>query len=167
MIMSSHTLFRISATEILTPTITVFAPNADNELLNEIKRLLNCDDLESNDYTVWCTDGLRHELRIYMDGEGRDPKALEPNHRANAMADAGRFVTTDFNMTDDESRNQKLKEAQGSNYFFGDIIIVNGERDPRPDMLVYGQNPVRFITTVKTPSVAMIANQGEQNALFN
>ena len=69
------------------------------------------------------------------------------------MADAGRFVTMDFNMTDDESRNQKFKEARGSNYFFGDIIIVNGERDPQPDMLVYGQNPVRFITTVKTPSV--------------
>jgi hypothetical protein len=164
--MSSHTLFRISSTKISTPRITVFASNTEDELRNEIKRLLNCDDLESQDYTFWCTDGLRHELRVYMDGEGRDPKALEPNHRANAMADAGRFVTTDFNMTDDESRNQQLKEAQGSNYFFGDIIIVNGERDPQPDMSVYGQNPVRFITTIKTPSVDMIANLGERNALF-
>lgn len=164
--MSSHTLFRISATNISTPTITVFASNTDDELRNEIKRLLNCDDLESQDYTFWCTDGLRQELRVYMDGKGRDPKALEPNHRANAMADAGRFVTTDFNMTDDESMNQQLKEAQGSNYFFGDIIIVNGERDPQPDMLVYGQNPIRFITTIKTPSADMIANQGERNALF-
>jgi hypothetical protein len=53
-----------------------------------------------------------------MDGKGRDPKGLESNHQANAMADAGRFVTMDFNMMDDESRNQKLKEAQGSSYFW-------------------------------------------------
>jgi hypothetical protein len=62
-----------------------------------------------------------------MDGKGRDPKGLESNHQANAMADAGRFVTMDFNMMDDESRNQKLKEAQGSSYFLVTLLLSMGK----------------------------------------
>lgn len=164
---AGYTLFHISATTSLTPTITTSPSNAINEICQIIKDRLLCDDLNLRRYKFWCTDGLRHELLVYCDDEGRDPKALEPNHRANAMADAGRFVTKDYNWIDDEAHNQKYKESQGSNHFFGDIFIVVNSGDPLPDMSIYGTNPLRFITTAKRPSADMIAaHNGEAPALF-
>lgn len=162
-----YTLFHISATTLGTPAITTSASSVIDEIHQIIKESLLCNGLNLRRYKFWCTDGLRHELRVYCDEEGREPKALEPNHRANAMADAGRFVTKDFNWIDNEASNQKYKESQGSNHFFGDIIIVVNSGDPLPDMSIYGSNPLRFITTVKKPSANMIASHnGEAPALF-
>lgn len=165
---AGRTLFRISATRVDTPTIvTTLASSVPSEIYESIKNALDCEGLESYSYHFWCTNGLRHEFSVYCDEEGLHPKALEPNHRVNAIADAGRFITRDFNWTDDETSNQKHKEAQGPNYFFGDVIIVVNNGDPLPDMSIYGSNPLRFITTVKRPSDNMIAtHNGEATALF-
>lgn len=162
-----YTLFRVSATRVDTPTITEMASMVPDEIYELVRNTLDCDALEGSRFHFWCTDGLRHELVVYCDEERREPKVLEPNHRANAMADAGRFVTRDFNWTDDESTNQKMKESQGSNYFFGDVVIVVSGADSLPNISVYGANPLRFIFTIKKPFASMIDIHGsEATALF-
>lgn len=164
----NYTLFHVSATRANTPTIITnhqTVPSTD-ALYGSIKDILDCNKLGIQRYELWCIDGVRYGYHVFWDEDGRRPKLLEPNHRANAMVDAGRFISTEFNYIDDESPNQQMKEAQGSNYFFGDIVIFIGEGDPRPDVSIYGQNPVKFITTVKTPSAEMIANHGKRFAFF-
>jgi hypothetical protein len=49
---------------------------------------------------------------------------LVPNHWANALADAGRFITKDFNdIGRMVCRNQNLKDSIGANYFVGNIVF--------------------------------------------
>ena len=42
-------------------------------------------------FTFWCDDGKLRELTIFIDEDGQR-KSLFPNHRANALIDAGRFT---------------------------------------------------------------------------
>jgi hypothetical protein len=52
------------------------------------------------------------------------------------------------------------------NYFFGDIIIL-GNGNPHPDMSIYGNNPIKFIITIKRlPSNMIAIHRGELHALF-
>ena len=163
----NYTLFHISATRENTPTITTDQTDPSTDALSDsLKIILDCNNLGVRKYELWCVNGIRYGYHVFWDEDGRRPKLLEPNHRANAMVDAGRFISTEFNCTDDESPNQQIKEAQGSNYFFGDVVILVQEGDPRPDISIYGRNPVKFITTSKTPSAEMIAHHGKRVAVF-
>lgn len=116
-------------------------------------------------YAEWCTDimlwNTNHERRNYtcfMDENGLSNE-LTPNHRANAMVNAGRFVTIEPNMIDD-CKNQRLKDNNGSNYFYGDIVVEICEDSAPPDHNVYGTNPITSIDNNPTPSQMMIDRYG-------
>ena len=66
------------------------------------------------DIKLWGTDRQRHHYACYMDENGLTHE-LDPNHRVNAIVDAGRFTTLTHHTVDD-CKNQRLKEHQGSNY---------------------------------------------------
>lgn len=101
---------------------------------------------EENTVSVWCCDGVKHDLTYLADEVGRD-RGLQPNHVANAIITAGRFVTQDYNITEhpSQNRNQSLKESWGSNYCVGDIYFVIPRGQSLPDLAVYGDNPISFI----------------------
>ena len=62
---------------------------------------------------------------------------LDPNHRMHAIVDAGRFTTLTHHMVDD-CKNQRLKEHQGSNYFYGDVVVAVPVGFVPPDHSVHG-----------------------------
>jgi hypothetical protein len=130
--------------------------------------------LERGTFLLWCEDDKKHYVKMYFDEKGKH-KSLVPNHRANAMIDAGRFSTKDFDNIDNcfvdnyqreaRNRNQDLKESWGSNYLVGDVICVIPNRDPLPDFSVFGENPIDFITAKKTPCDQMKSSHGEELAM--
>ena len=80
---------------------------------------------------------------------------LDPNHRMNAMVDAGRFTTLTRHTVDD-CKNQRLKEHQGSNYFYGDVVVAVPVGFVPPDHSMYGTDPINSITGRNSPCQAMI-----------
>jgi hypothetical protein len=119
----------------------------------------------SSFYAEWCTDVMlwntrneRSDYTCFMDENGLDNE-LTPNHRANAIVNAGRFVTLERNMIDD-CKNQRLKDNNGSNYFCGDVVVEICEGSAPPDHNVYGTNPIASIDNNPTPSQIMIERYG-------
>ena len=124
-----------------------------------------CDDflfVEIQKFTMWCDDGKFRELTVCMDEDGRK-KSLLPNHRANALIDAGRFTSKD---REDfiEGRNQSLKEHQGCSFVYGNMVCKIPFGGARPDHSVYGNNPLRYILQPRAPSAKMIRSHGEELA---
>ena len=116
--------------------------------------------------SFWCLDDKRQGIDVWVDEDGRDMK-LQPNHRANALADAGRFKTMAFDDIGKRHRvtnNQQLKESQGANFFVGDVCLVIKGGKPYPNFDVYGDNPIKFIRNINTPSRSMISRYGEDLA---
>ncbi len=73
--------------------------------------------IDVKEMMIWCEDNQRHQLSKFMVDDGRSV-CLVPNHRANTMADAGRFVTKKFNnIGTTRSCNQDVKDSNGVNYF--------------------------------------------------
>lgn len=96
---------------------------------------------------LWCDDGKRHLVNMYFDRAGVD-KHLLPNHRANAMIDAGRYTTKEFNEIDKMSfnPNQCMKDViTGPNYVYGDAVCVVPAGAPGLDHSIYGNNPISFM----------------------
>ena len=120
-------------------------------------------------YSLWCSDGKRYNVQIYFDEDGLSKKLL-PNHRANAMVDAGRFTSKKFDYIG-KTRNQEIKEAWGSGYFVGDVIMKFTTGKPIPDCSIFGENPINFIMDkrLKKPNTRMINKHGEGMAelMFN
>lgn len=119
---------------------------------------------ERNTVSVWCCDGAKHHLSYLADEVGKN-RELQPNHVANAIITAGRFVTQDYNTTEhtSQNRNQALKESWGSNYCVGDIFFMIPNGHSLPDFTVYGENPISFIINMELqrPSESMINEYGE------
>ena len=116
--------------------------------------------LEGSTYALWCDDGELRELRVYMI---EDRTKLLPNHRANALIDAGRFTSKDrieFN----DGRNQSLKEHHGCNYVFGDVVCKVPVGTAGPDHTVYKNNPIWYITQPREPTAEMVNAHGEEMA---
>ena len=110
-------------------------------------------------------DDKRQEIDVWVDEEVRD-KNLQPNHRANALAEAGRFknmLFDDIGKRHRVTKNQQLKESQGANYFVGDVCLVVKGGKPYPNFNV-GENPIKFITNINPPSQGMITRYGEDLA---
>jgi len=107
-------------------------------------------------YTFWCNDGKRYKVEVFFDEDGSHKKLL-PNHRANAMADAGRFTNKNYNYIpkNNKNHNHNLKLAWGSNYFLGDIICKFTTGKAFPDCSMF-ENPLQFIFTRKQPNTRMI-----------
>ena len=60
----------------------------------------------------------------------------------------------------DDCKNQRLKEHQGSNYFYGDVVVLIPEGGIAPDHGVYGSDPISFITQDRPSSQAMVDRYG-------
>lgn len=114
-------------------------------------------------FEIWCTDKSRRSIDVFIDEEGL-PKGLLPNHRANALITAGRFVSPDYDHVDGSCRNQQLKDAWGSNFIAGDLICVIPEGTPLLDFSVYDGNPLDFILSPRRASSGMIAEHGAKVA---
>ena len=123
----------------------------DNFLLVDIQKL-----------TMWCDDGKCRELTVFMDENGRG-KSLLPNHRANALIDAGRFTSKDREEFK-EGRNQSLKEHQGCSFVYGNVVCKIPFGWARPDHSMYGNSPLRYILQPRAPSAKMIRIHGEELA---
>ena len=108
---------------------------------------------------LWGTNRRRNRYTCYMDEQGLDHH-LDPNHRMNAIVDAGRFTTLNRDTVDD-CKNQKLKDHYGSNYFFGDVVVEVPEGSVPPDHSMYGIDPISSITRGNIPSQSMIERYGE------
>ena len=116
-------------------------------------------------YSLWCTDGKRYNVKIFYDDSGQDDlgNPLLPNHRVNAMIDAGRFTSKKFDYIG-KTRNQDLKEHWGSSYFMGDVVLVVIDGKPIPDCCIYGENPLEFLLDIKEPNRRMINKYGEEKS---
>ena len=138
-----------------------------SDLVSKVKSLINPESFVSKMVlTFWCTDNKRQEIDVWVDDDGRDNK-LQPNHRANALVDAGRFKDMAFNDISRRHRvtkNQQLKENQGANYLVGDVCLVVKGGKPYPNLDVYGDNPIEFIANINPPSTRMISQYGEDLA---
>jgi hypothetical protein len=139
------------------------------EVWNELKKLCSHYDADmgersiyfgTNKYSLWCSDGKRYNVEILYDEEGVSKK-LVPNHRMNAMVDAGRFTSKKFDYIG-KSRNQEIKECWGSNYFVGDVIIKVVTGKPIPDCSIFGDNPLDFILQGHIPNRRMINKYGHE-----
>jgi hypothetical protein len=118
--------------------------------------------VESGVYSFWCDDGELRELAVFMDEDGRS-KNLLPNHRANALIDAGRFTSKDriqFN----EGQNQSLKEHHGCNFVYGDVVCKIPIGTAGPDHSVYNNNPLWYIVQPREPTTEMIDTHGKELA---
>lgn len=117
--------------------------------------------LERSIYTLWCDDGVLRELTVFMiDNVGAN---LLPNHRANALIDAGRFTSKDrieFN----DGRNQSLKEHNGCNFVWGDVVCKIPVGTAGPDHTVYENNPIWYINQPREPTAEMVNAHGEEMA---
>ena len=101
-------------------------------------------------FTAWCkkrdrSGHVRCSFIFAFDKQGVD-KGLQPNHRANAVVNGGRFINITFdNIGDGDSTNQQWKDRYGSNYFFGDIFILTHPQGPSPDILLFERDPIHSI----------------------
>ena len=96
--------------------------------------------MESSIYTFWCDDGELRDMTVFMDENGH-AKNLLPNHRANALIDAGQFTSkarVEFN----EGRNNSLKKHSGCNFVYGDVVCKILIGTAGPDHTVYKNNPL-------------------------
>jgi hypothetical protein len=118
--------------------------------------------MESSIYTFWCDDGELSDMTIFMDENGHG-KYLLPNHRANALIDAGRFTSkarVEFN----EGRNNSLKEHSGCNFVYGDVVCKIPIGTTGPDHTVYKNNPLWYILQPREPTAEMMDTHGEEMA---
>ncbi len=183
--MSSYRLLRINASGVHPETIAHLEEfNDGNDKRDNIQSLLTyknkdayqkwksvitdeCLFIEHGTYSMWCKDNKRHQIRTFCDEKGRS-KGLLPNHRANAMIDAGRFTTREFDFID-ITRNQNLKDSWGSNYVVGNLICeieLDGDNDAIiPDSRIFGDNPIQFILSHETVSTKMKATYGSDLAM--
>lgn len=118
--------------------------------------------IERQHFLVWCDDGKRHKVGMYCDETGK-LKGLLPNHRVNAMIDAGRFTTKGFDCIG-KSHNQNIKDEYGCNFLVGDVIIKVDAGKPLPDLSIFGDSPVAFLLREKTPNLDMKKEYGESLA---
>ena len=118
--------------------------------------------IERTTLLFWGDDGKRCVFNIFADENGKS-KGLPPNHRLNAMVNAGRFTTKSFD-TIGPSKNQDLKESSGSNYFVGDVYFEIPAGCPYPDLIIFGDNPINFIMQERTASNQMKKEYGEEVA---
>lgn len=135
----------------------------EESLYNELKNMLITDGIESCQYHLWCEDNQRRVFSVVFDEDGLR-KRLYPNHWVNAMIHAGRFTSREFDDIDNESRNQQIKEAQGSNYIVGDAVILVPSGDVQPDLSIVGDNPIRFIVIPRQPGESMVSRYGAIDA---
>ncbi len=120
--------------------------------------------IDVEEMMIWCKDDQRHQLSIFMVDDGKSV-CLVPKHRANAMADAGRFVTKKFNdIGTTRSCNQDVKDSNGVNYFVGDIVFKVSRGGPIPDPSVFGEDPIKFILNPKIPNAEMECLYGTEMA---
>ena len=118
--------------------------------------------LGSNIFTLWCDDGELRELTVFVIENG-GANLLLPNHRANALIDAGRFTSKDrieFN----HGRNQSLKEHYGCNFVWGDVVCKIPIDTAGPDHTVYNNNPLRYMLETREPTSEMVNAHGEEMA---
>ena len=155
-----HYLLRIYANPAVKEARIDFGVETAQSTVTHLEERLNEHFEWEHDLSLWCTDGSRHEFTIFCIEDGKF-KGLQPNHRANAMIDAGRFDTTEFDYVDANSKNQRLKDAWGSNYFAGDIFIVVPRDGFIPDCSVSGVDPIAFILLEKMPGGKMKDEHGK------
>lgn len=158
-----HYLLRIHANPAVKEATIDFGVETVQSTVTHLEKLLNERVEWEHGLSCWCTDGSRHEFTILCIEDGK-LKGLRPNHRVNAMIDAGRFDTTEFDYVDANSKNQRLKDAWGSNYFAGDIFIVVSRDGCIPDCSVFGEDPIAFILSEKTPGDRMKDEHGKELA---
>ena len=114
-------------------------------------------------FTMFCTDGERRDIKTWFDEEGK-PKSLIPNHRANAIIDAGRFTSQERTKISN-NRNQNLKDHCGCNFIYGDLICEIPIGTPGPDHTVYGNNPLWSVMQPREPPAEMIDKHGQDMAV--
>ena len=162
-----YTIIRVNATSTIPYFQITQKFKTTPELISKINSLIDPDSLMTRlPMSFWCMDDKRQEIDVWVDEEGRD-KNLQPNHRANALAEAGRFknmLFDDIGKRHRVTKNQQLKESQGANYFVGDVCLVVKGGKPYPNFNVYGENPIKFITNINPPSQGMITRYGEDLA---
>ena len=162
-----YTIIRVNATSTIPYFQITQKFKTTPELISKINSLIDPDSLMTRlPMSFWCMDDKRQEIDVWVDEEGRD-KNLQPNHRANALAEAGRFknmLFDDIGKRHRVTKNQQLKESQGANYFVGDVCLVIKGGKPYPNLSVYGDNPIKFITKTNPPSQGMITRYGEDLA---
>ena len=162
-----YTIIRVNATSTIPHFRIIQKFETTSELALTIKSLIDPESTVTRiPMSFWCMDDKRQEIDVWVDEEGRD-KNLQPNHRANALAEAGRFknmLFDDIGKRHRVTKNQQLKESQGANYFVGDVCLVIKGGKPYPNFNVYGENPIKFITNINPPSQGMITRYGEDLA---
>jgi len=162
-----YTIIRVNATSTIPHFQIIQKFETTSELALTIKSLIDPESTVTRiPMSFWCMDDKRQEIDVWVDEEVRD-KNLQPNHRANALAEAGRFknmLFDDIGKRHRVTKNQQLKESQGANYFVGDVCLVVKGGKPYPNFNVYGENPIKFITNINPPSQGMITRYGEDLA---
>ena len=115
--------------------------------------------ISSVEFTMFCVDGEPREFTTWFDREGQS-KSVIPNHRANAMFDIGRFTSIEC-INFSNNRNQSLKEHQGCNFVYGDVVCEVPIGTPGPDHSVYNNNPLGSIMQPREPSSEMVNAHGQ------
>lgn len=114
-------------------------------------------------FNMHCTDGVRRDIKAWFHEEN-GLKSLIPNHRANAMIDAGRFETAERTEMSDNF-NQILKDYKGCNFVFGDLVCEIPTGTPVPDHSIYGNNPLWYIMQPRKPPAELIEKLGQEMAV--
>ena len=118
--------------------------------------------LESRMYTFWCDDGELRELTVFTCKNGLANLPL-PNHRANALIDAGRFTSKD-RVEFKDGRNQSFKEHNGCNFALGDLVCKIPVGAAGPDHSVYKNNPIWYVMQPREPTAEMVTACGKELA---
>ena len=101
-------------------------------------------------FNAWCKRDngpghVRCSFIFAFDKQGME-KGLQPNHRANAVVNGGRFINITLDsIGDGDSSNQQWKDKYGSNYFVGDVFALTNPQGPSPDILLFESNPITSI----------------------
>ena len=91
---------------------------------------------------------------------------LKPNYRMNAIVNVARFTSLGCTMVD-KNKNQRLKEHQGLNYLWGDVVMEIPRITVPPNHSIYGVNPIRSIMTDPTVTQEMTNAHGASVAKMN
>lgn len=119
--------------------------------------------IHSERFTIFCVDGKSRDFTIWYDKEAQR-KSFIPNHRANAMLDAGRFTSKE-RINFSNNRNQVFKEYQGCNFFYGDVVCAVPTGSPGPDHSIYSNNPLASILKSREPSAESVNVYGRETAI--